>query len=71
MKEDLPKIKNQGDLARNLADLYQKAGVKPKQNPALDEIARNRAAIYFSKNPNEIPVDRGNFHTLPEIASIY
>lgn len=71
MKEDLPKIKNQGDLARNLADLYQKAGVKPKQNPALDEIARNRATIYFSKHPNEIPVDRGNFHTLPEIASIY
>jgi len=71
MKEDLPKIKSQGDLAKNLADLYQKAGVKPRQNPALDEIARNRTTIYFSQHPNEVPVGRGTFQTLPEIASIY
>jgi len=71
IKDELPKIKNQNDLANNLAGLYQKGGVKPKQNPVLDEIARNRTALYFSKNPNEVPMSSGSLNPVPEIATIY
>lgn len=49
-ENDLPKIKTQRDLTKNLAELYKKAGYKPGQNPVIDEIARNRASIYFSRN---------------------
>ena len=42
-------------LEDNVADLYQKGGVKRGQSPVLDDIARNRANLYYTreKNPNQ------------------
>jgi|LauGreDrversion4_2_1035121.scaffolds.fasta_scaffold148307_2 hypothetical protein len=54
-KKDLPNIRSEKQLEDNVADLYQKGGVKRGQSPVLDDIARNRANLYYTreKNPNQ------------------
>jgi len=54
-KKELPNIRSEQQLEDNIADLYQKGGVKKGQSPVLDDIARNRANLYYSreKNPNQ------------------
>ena len=69
-REELPKIKSQSDLARNIHDLYGRSGYRPNQNPLVDELARNRAALYFSRNSKEVPMGKNDFETMPEIASL-
>jgi hypothetical protein len=46
IKKDLPKIKNEDQMVAHIGELYKKAGVKPRQNPVLDDIVRNRYSIF-------------------------
>lgn len=54
-KRELPNIRTDKQLEDNISDLYQKANVTKGQVPVLDDIARNRATMYFTKqvNPNQ------------------
>lgn len=54
IKNELPRIKTKNQLETNLEELYQRGGVKVKQSPILDEIARNRSTAYYMRemNPN-------------------
>lgn len=54
VKNELPKIKTEKQFETNIEELYQRGGVKYKQSPILDEIARNRAASFYQRemNPN-------------------
>ena len=57
VKNDLPRIKDESQLDANISRLYQKGGVKRKESPILDEVARNRANIFYSKQMNQnIPI---------------
>lgn len=55
IKRDLPKIRSEKQLEDNVSDLYQKAGVVRGKVPALDDIADNRANLFYSRemNPNQ------------------
>jgi hypothetical protein len=46
IKNDLKKLRNEGDLENYVENLYKKAGVKPRQSPSLDELVRNRTYIW-------------------------
>lgn len=54
IKKDLPKIRSEKQLEDNISDLYQKAGVGRGKVPALDDIADNRANLFYERefNPN-------------------
>lgn len=67
IKNDLPNIRTQRDLTKNLSEMYKKAGYKWGQNPVLDEIARNRTALYFSRNKTEAPMRKEYFQSIPEM----
>lgn len=58
VKSELPGIRNEDQLKINIEDLYKKAGVKPKENPVLDDIVRNRANLYYQyrQNPRSVRV---------------
>lgn len=48
-KNELPSIKNETDLSKNILNTYKKAGVNKGANPMLDELMRNRANLYYAK----------------------
>jgi hypothetical protein len=54
VREDLPTIKSETQLEAHVDDLYKRGGVKPGEHPVLDDIARNRANLYYEReiNPN-------------------
>lgn len=56
VKSELPGIRNEDQLKRNIEGLYKKAGVKPKENPVLDDIVRNRTNLYYQyrQNPRSV-----------------
>jgi hypothetical protein len=56
VKRELPGIKNKDQLYRNIENLYRKGNVKPGQNLVLDEIARNRANLFYQyqQNPQSV-----------------
>lgn len=49
IKDELPNINSETDLRNNVESLYKRGGVKPGEDPILDDIARNRANMYFQK----------------------
>jgi len=51
-KNDLPSIRTEKQLEDNIADLYQKGNVAKGQVPVLDDIARNRATMYYTREFN-------------------
>lgn len=55
IKKDLPAIRSERQLGDHIAELYKKAGVRMGNVPTLDDIARNRANLYFEReiNPNQ------------------
>jgi len=55
-KNELPKIKSEPQFETHIEDYYKKAGIKRGVNPTVDEVARNKANIFFSKqmNPNSV-----------------
>ena len=55
IKKDLPKIRSERQLEDNIYDLYRKAGVSRGKSPALDDIADNRANLYYTRetSPNQ------------------
>lgn len=59
-KKELPGIRNEDQLSRNIEDLYKKGGVKPGQSAILDDIARNRANLYYQYQQNPQSVVTGN-----------
>jgi hypothetical protein len=52
IKKDLPVIKNEQHLFQNIDDLYKKSNINPGENLLLDEIARNRANIFYQGKRN-------------------
>jgi hypothetical protein len=54
VKNELPYIKNESQIDSHIQELYKRAGVKPKQHPVLDDIARNRYQmfLYHKMYPN-------------------
>ena len=54
VREDLPTIKSETQLEAHVDDLYKRGGIKPGEHPVLDDIARNRANLYYEReiNPN-------------------
>jgi hypothetical protein len=55
VKNELPSIRSEKQLEDNIADLYKRGDVRKGQSPVLDDIARNRANIFYTKqmNPNQ------------------
>jgi hypothetical protein len=62
VKNELPSIKTEKQLEDNVDDLYKRGGVKVGEVPALDDIAKNRANIYYAKqiNPNQPVLEPNN-----------
>ena len=62
VKNELPSINTEKQLEDNIDELYKKGGVKVGEVPALDDIARNRANIYYTKqmNPNQPVLEPNN-----------
>jgi len=54
-KNELPNIKTEEQLADHIGDLYSRGDVQMGQVPVLDDIARNRANLYYQHqaNPNQ------------------
>lgn len=54
IKSELPSIRTEQQLEDHIQDLYNRGGVSPRQVPVLDDIARNRANIFYQRqmNPN-------------------
>ena len=54
IKSELPSIRTEQQLEDHIQDLYSRGGVSPRQVPVLDDIARNRANIFYQRqmNPN-------------------
>jgi hypothetical protein len=55
IKNELPNIKSEDQLADHIEDLYSRGGVKMGEVPVLDDIARNRTNIFYQQqqNPNQ------------------
>jgi hypothetical protein len=62
VKNELPSINTEKQLEDNIDELYKKGGVKVGEVPALDDIARNRANSYYTKqiNPNQPVLEPNN-----------
>ena len=71
IREELPSIRTEEDLAKNIERLYQRGGVRMGQEPVLDDIARNRANIYYQRinNPGS-QIFRTNNPSNPNIAPV-
>ena len=54
-KNELPAIKSEEDLGKNIMGLYKKARINKGENPVLDDIARNRMNMYYSKHAAGAP----------------
>jgi len=54
-KNELPNIKTEDQLADHIGDLYSRGDVRMGEVPVLDDIARNRANLYYQhqENPNQ------------------
>ena len=54
-KNELPSIKSEDQLADHIGELYQRGEVKMGEVPILDDIARNRANLFYQHqaNPNQ------------------
>jgi len=48
IKNDLGNIKNEKDLEDHISGLYKRGKVKVGEDPILDDVARNRANIFYS-----------------------
>jgi hypothetical protein len=61
-KNDLPNIRTEKQLEDNIADLYQKANVRKGQVRVLDDIAINRATMYYTRefNPSQPVLQTNN-----------
>jgi len=51
-RNELPAIRTEEQLADNIGDMYRRGGVQRGEVPVVDEIARNRAHIYYQKQAN-------------------
>jgi hypothetical protein len=60
VKNELPSIKSEDQLSRNIEQLYKKGNIKPGQSPVLDEIVRNRANIFYQyqQNPGSVTLGK-------------
>lgn len=61
VKKELPSIRNEEQLSRNIEQLYKKGKVKPGQSPVLDEIVRNRANLFYQYQQNPRSVTFGRY----------
>ena len=52
VKNELPNIKTEEQLADHLGDLYNRGDVSMGEVPVLDDIARNRANIFYQQKSN-------------------
>ena len=54
VRNELPSIRTEEDLASHIEGLYGKGNTKVGDVPTLDEISRNRANLYYTRerNPN-------------------
>ena len=54
MREDLPSIRTEKQLEDHIEGLYRKAKVKRGEVPMFDDIANNRANLFYTRqtNPN-------------------
>jgi hypothetical protein len=54
IRNELPSIRTEDDLASHIEGLYGRGGVNVGSEPVLDDIARNRANLYYQRqnNPN-------------------
>ena len=55
VKNELPNIKTEDQLADHIGELYSRGEVQMGQVPVLDDIAKNRANLYYQHqaNPNQ------------------
>lgn len=51
-RNELPAIRTEEELADNIGEMYRKGGIQKGEVPVVDEIARNRAHIYYQKQAN-------------------
>jgi|LakMenEpi03Aug12_release.lakeMendotaPanAssembly.Ray.scaffolds.fasta_scaffold242245_2 hypothetical protein len=54
VREELPSIRTEKQLEDNVSNLYRKAKVRRGEVPVLDDIANNRANLFYTRqiNPN-------------------
>jgi hypothetical protein len=50
IKDELPNIRTEQELENNIESLYKRGGVKVGEDPILDDVARNRANLFFQRN---------------------
>lgn len=62
VRNELPSIRTEKQLEDNIEDLYKRADVKKGEVPVVDDIARNRVNIFYSKqaNPNQPVLEPNN-----------
>ncbi len=48
--KELPELHSEEQLHSHLADLYKKGGVKPGEVDVVDDIAKNRIAMFYDAN---------------------
>ena len=62
VRNELPSIRTEKELEDNIEDLYRRAEVKKGEVPVVDDIARNRVNIFYSKqsNPNQPVLEPNN-----------
>ena len=52
VRNELPSIRTEDDLASHIEGLYGKGGAKVGDSPVLDDIAKNRANLYYTRQQN-------------------